>query len=240
MTRHLTVQLAEASRALEGQAPLDILEHAFASYGPRIALSTAFGVDGCALIHMALQIDPRVRVFTVDTDFLFDETYELMERFVDKYDLNLEVVKSDLSVEEQASQHGPELYARDSDACCHLRKVIPTRRVLENLDGWVAALRRDQSASRESIQILESYAKADGDTLVKIHPLANWNRTDVWRYVLANDVPYNPLLDDGYASIGCRPCTQPVNLGDGERSGRWGGRKQECGIHTDTMRRAVQ
>ncbi|HET6610515.1 MAG TPA: phosphoadenylyl-sulfate reductase [Kofleriaceae bacterium] len=240
MTFDSTDALAHASSSLEAKTPTEILEHAFAEHGPRIAVSTAFGVDGCALIHMALQIDPRVRVFTVDTDFLFDETYDLIERFVDRYDLNLEIIKSELSVQDQAAQYGPDLYDRDSDLCCHLRKVVPTRRMLAGLDGWVAALRRDQSASRAGIQILEPYTKDDGTTLIKIHPLANWSRTDVWRYVLANDVPYNPLLDAHYESIGCRPCTQPVKLGDAERSGRWGGRKQECGIHTETLRRAAQ
>jgi phosphoadenosine phosphosulfate reductase len=128
------------------------------------------------------------------------------------------------------------LYARDTDLCCALRKVEPTRRALVGLDAWVAGLRRDQSPSRAGIGVLERYVHEDGSPLVKVNPLARWTRDDTWRYVLAHEVPYNPLLDAGYKSIGCWPCTQPAD-GD-ERAGRWvGTAKTECGIHTFLERR---
>lgn len=231
-----SAELAEKSRALEGARPEDILAWSFAEYAPRIALSTAFGVEGCALIDMAVKIDPKVAVFTVDTDFLFPETRALIERLTERYGLNLTTLKGRVTKEEQEARHGLALYARDSDLCCALRKVEPTRRALVGLDAWVAGLRRDQGKSRAGIGVLERYDHDDGSPLVKVNPLARWTRNDTWRYVMANGVPYNELLDAGYKSIGCWPCTQSS---DGEeRAGRWAGsNKKECGIHTFMERR---
>lgn len=231
-------ELAARSAELEGASPEDIVAFALRAYAPRVAISTAFGVEGCALIHMAVRIDPAVRVFTVDTDFLFEETQALKQRFIDRYGIKLETFKSRLTIEEQEAAHGPALYQRDPDLCCSLRKVEPTRRALAGLDCWLAGLRRDQgSSTRQGIQILERYDHEDGSPLIKVHPLAGWNRSDTWRYVLDNEVPYNPLLDQGYKSIGCWPCTRTVDADDAERAGRWGGRKAECGIHTFMIRR---
>lgn len=230
-------ELKARSAELENASAEEILAFALRAYAPRVAISTAFGVEGCALIHLAVNIDPAVRVFTVDTDFLFEETQALKQRFVDRYGIRIETFKSRLTVEEQEAQHGPALYERDPDQCCALRKVEPTRRALAELDCWIAGLRRDQGPTRQEIQILERYDHDDGAPLIKVHPLARWNRSDTWRYVLDNDVPYNPLLDQGYKSIGCWPCTRPVDADDAERAGRWGGRKAECGIHTFMIRR---
>jgi phosphoadenosine phosphosulfate reductase len=231
-------ELAARSRAFEGARPQEILEWTLAEYAPRVAISTAFGVEGCALIDMAWRIDPGVRVFTVDTDFLFPETRGLIERMVDRYDLTLTTVKGAVAIEQQEARHGLALYARDSDLCCALRKVEPTRRAVQGLDAWIAGLRRDQGRSREGIGILERYDHQDGSPLVKVNPLARWTRNDTWKYVLENEVPYNPLLDTGYRSVGCWPCTQPTAAGGGERDGRWAGTgKKECGIHTFLDRR---
>ncbi len=221
-------RLAAQSRELEGAPPEAILGWAFAEYAPRIAISTAFGIEGCVLIDMAVRVDPKVKVFTVDTGLLFPEAVALRERLVARYGIDLTVMRP-----EAPESHGLALYARDADACCALRKVEPTRRALAGLDAWIAGLRRDQGPSRAGIQILERYAHDDGTPLVKVNPLARWTRNDSWRYVLANDVPYNELLDQGYKSIGCWPCTEPVDVGADERAGRWAGSaKTECGIHT--------
>jgi phosphoadenosine phosphosulfate reductase len=239
MPVHETRELAEKSRALEAARPEEILAWALGEYAPRIAISTAFGVEGCALIDMAVKIDPRVAVFTVDTDFIFPETRALILRMAERYDLNLTTLKGRVTKEEQEARHGLALYARDSDLCCALRKVEPTRRVLTGLDAWVAGLRRDQGPSRAGIQILERYDHDDGTPLVKVNPLARWTRNDTWRYVVEHGVPYNPLLDEGYKSIGCWPCTRPVDAGADERAGRWAGtEKKECGIHTFMIRKA--
>jgi phosphoadenosine phosphosulfate reductase len=223
--------------ALETAPPQEIVRFALTEYAPRVAISSAFGVEGCALIHMALQIDPRVAVFTVDTDYLFPETRALIQRFVERYDLNLVTYKSRLSVDEQTAHYGPALHARDPDQCCYLRKVEPTRRALADLECWLAALRRDQSDSRAGIPVVDLVVHDDGSPLVKVHPLARWTRRQVWQYVLDHEVPYNPLLDQGYTSIGCQPCTRAVAPGGGERAGRWDGARTECGIHTIAIRR---
>ncbi len=225
------------AQSLEGASPEEILRWAFAAF-PRIAISTAFGPEGCALVAMAHALKPDVKVFTVDTDFLFPESIALREKFVARYGLSLEVLKGAVPLVEQDRLHGPRLYERDTDTCCALRKVEPTRRALVGLDAWIAGLRRDQAKTRAHIDVLESYQRDDGSTLVKVNPLARWTRKDTWDYLLAHDVPYNPLLDAGYKSIGCWPCTRPVSASDDERAGRWGGQKLECGIHTFMPRKA--
>jgi len=229
-------ELAAKSAALEGRPPREILAWALAEYRPpRIGISTAFGVEGCALIDMISRLDGgrALPVFTVDTGFLFPETEELVRRLVDRYGLALTTHRGQVSKEEQERAHGLALWERDPDRCCALRKVEPTRRAVAGLDAWIAGLRRDQGPSRAGIGILERYDHDDGTPLVKVNPLAAWTRKDTWAYVLEHQVPYNPLLDQGYTSVGCWPCTRPVVAGQDERAGRWAGTgKEECGIHT--------
>ncbi len=230
------IELGDTRRALDGKSPEAVLEWAFATF-PRIAISTAFGPEGCALVAMAAQVKPDIKIFTIDTDFLFKESIELREKFVAKYGVNIEVVRGEVSLEEQNRRHGLDLWQRDTDLCCALRKVEPTERVLKGLDAWVAGLRRDQSKTRADIDIVEYYERPEGP-LYKINPLLHWTRKDTWDYLLKHDIPYNPLLDQGYKSIGCWPCTQPVGADADERAGRWGGQKAECGIHTFMSRKA--
>jgi phosphoadenosine phosphosulfate reductase len=237
MTQPLTqVELQAESKRLEGQAPEEILGWAFERF-PRIAISTAFGPEGCALVAMATAIKPDVKVFTIDTDFLFPESVDLREKLSRKYRLNLEVLRGQVGIEEQNRLHGPRLFERDTDECCRLRKVEPTERALGGLDAWVAGLRRDQSKTRADIDVLELYDRPQG-ALVKVNPLLAWTRKDTWKYLLDHEIPYNPLLDQGYKSIGCWPCTQAVSADADERAGRWGGQKAECGIHTFMARKA--
>jgi phosphoadenosine phosphosulfate reductase len=181
---------------------------------------------------MAAGIRPGVKVFTVDTDFLFPESIALRERFSAKYPIRLEVLKGTTTLSQQDQKYGLRLYDRDPDTCCALRKVEPTKRALQGLDAWIAGLRRDQAKSRNRIDVVELYSRPGEAPLVKINPLARWTRKDTWDYLLQHEVPYNPLLDQGYKSIGCWPCTRPVGEGADERAGRWGGQKEECGIHT--------
>jgi phosphoadenosine phosphosulfate reductase len=228
-------ELKTKSRELENASAADILRYALQRY-PKIAISTAFGAEGCALVHLAASIKNDIQIFTIDTDFLFPEAIELRQKFVEKYRINLSILKGEVSIEEQNRRHGLDLWRRDTDLCCALRKVEPTARALVGLDAWIAGLRRDQSATRAAIDVLELYEPASGP-LVKVNPLLNWTRRDTWDYLLKNEVPYNPLLDQGYTSIGCQPCTRPVGDGEDERAGRWGGQKLECGIHTFMARR---
>lgn len=224
--------LKRKSLELESATPREILRFVFESY-PNTAISTAFGLEGCALIDMATRIKPDVVVYTIDTDYLFPETLALKDLLVGRYKLNLKILKPQLTIEEQARTHGPNLYQSNPDRCCAVRKVEPNRRAIAGLDAWIAGLRRDQTVMRANTDILERFDHDNGQPYVKVNPLANWTRQQVWDYVLDKGVPYNELLDRGYKSIGCWPCTRPVMDGEDERAGRWAGRgKTECGIHT--------
>lgn len=226
------------SALFETAEPQDILRFVFATY-PKVAISTAFGLEGCALIDMAVKIKPDVPVFTIDTDYLFPETLALRDKLVEKYKLNLTVLKAKLTIEEQERQYGKDLYASNPDQCCAIRKVEPNRRAIAGLDAWIAGLRRDQSATRANIGILERYEHDDGAPYVKVNPLANWTRKLTWAYLLINEVPYNVLADRGYKSVGCWPCTKAVDPNASERDGRWADRdKLECGIHTFAQKKA--
>jgi phosphoadenosine phosphosulfate reductase len=233
----LAAEAKARSQELAGKSADEILRWAFATF-PNIAISTAFGPEGCALVAMAAQVKPGVKVFTIDTDFLFEESVALRRRFLDRYPIDLQVLKGELTLAEQNRRHGLNLWQRDTDQCCALRKVEPTRRALRGLDAWIAGLRRDQSKTRVEIELVELYDRDGEPPLVKVNPLATWTRKDTWDYLLKNDVPYNPLLDQGYKSIGCWPCTRPVAADADERAGRWGGQKAECGIHTFMAKKA--
>lgn len=227
----------QKSVQLESATPQEILRYVFEQY-PNAAISTAFGLEGCALIDMAVRIKPDVPVFTIDTDYLFPETVALKDILVARYNLNLKVIKPLLTVEVQEKRYGPKLYETNPDQCCAIRKVEPNRRAIAGLDAWIAGLRRDQTRVRADTDIIERFDHDDGRPYVKAAPLANWTRQNTWDYVLAKGVPYNELLDRGFKSIGCWPCTRPVAAGENERAGRWAGRgKVECGIHTFARKR---
>ena len=214
----------------ESWKPEQVLTWAFATYGDNIELATGMGVEGMALLDMAWRINSEVKVFTGDTEFLFPETYDLIDRVEDRYGIKIEKLYSELTPEEQALQFGPKLWARNPDQCCAIRKVEPLRRKLSTLNAWVTAIRRSQTAERAGILKIDWDAKFD---LVKISPLADWTREMVWSYVVKNDVPYNTLHDRDFPSIGCTHCTRAVSPGEDPRAGRWSGfGKTECGLHT--------
>jgi phosphoadenosine phosphosulfate reductase len=231
----LSAAEADAVNArLESDGPDAILGWAIERFGDGLVLSTAFGVDGCALVHMASRLSAAVRVFTVDTGLLFEETIALRARLEAFTGVSVAVFSPRQSVAEQATTHGEALWTRDPDACCRLRKVEPLDRALREMGArcWVNARRRDQAPTRDDLPVVELVRRGD-DRIAKVNPFVNWTRRDVWAYVLKHEVPYNPLHDTGYPSIGCVPCTAPVGEGDAERAGRWSGTdKIECGIHT--------
>lgn len=223
-------EVERIQKVVESWSPEDLLRWSFAAFGNQIAIASAFGVEGMVLIDIAARLNPRVRVFTLDTEFLFPETYSLMERIEQRYGISIERVKPALTPEEQELEHGPALWSRDPDACCSLRKVEPLRRKLAELRAWITSIRRDQTAFRASAQKVEWDTKFH---LVKINPLADWNSKQVWRYIHDHQVPYNPLHDRGYPSLGCTHCTRAIRPGEDERAGRWSGFvKIECGLHT--------
>ena len=214
----------------ESWNPEQVLSWAFATFGENIALATGMGVEGMALLDIAFRINSDVKVFTGDTEFLFPETYDLIDRVEQRYGIKIEKLYSELTPEEQEKEFGPRLWARDPDQCCALRKVEPLRRKLSTLDAWITAIRRTQTAERAGVRKVDWDQKFD---LVKISPLADWTREKVWSYVVKNDVPYNELHDRNYPSIGCTHCTRAVKPGEDPRAGRWSGLgKTECGLHT--------
>ncbi len=197
---------------------------------PRVLLATGFGAEGCVLIDMAARRQLPVEFFTLDTGLLFPETYELWRRLESKYAITIRGVRPALSVEAQAAAYGESLWLRNPDRCCAMRKVEPLARVLRGADAWITAIRRDQTATRASARHLEPDPKHG---IWKINPLLRWTADDVRAYVRTHDVPVNPLHDAGYPSIGCLPCTTPVQPGEDARAGRWRHReeKNECGLH---------
>ncbi len=224
------VDLAEANRALADARPDEILRWAVDAYHPRLTMATAFGPEGCAIIHMLAEIEPGVRVFNLDTGYQFAETLELRERIARRYGIEVEYVRAGSTVAEYEAGNGGPIYATDPDRCCGDRKLAPLRRAVEGHDAWISAIRGDQSAHRARADVVGWDAKFG---LVKVNPLLKWTKRDVWAFVVANDVPYNPLHDQGYPSIGCWPCTRAVASGEDERAGRWAGQaKTECGLHS--------
>ncbi len=223
-------QIAAACRELDGQSPQVILRWAVAKFFPRLTMATAFGPEGNCIIHMLAQIEPRVRIFNLDTGYQFKETLELRERILERYGIAVEMIQPELTVAEYEAEHGGPLYVHRSDQCCHDRKTgIPLRRAIVGYDAWISAIRKDQTADRAKATVMQWDAKYG---LMKINPLLHWTKSDVWKFIVVNNVPYNPLHDQGYPSVGCWPCTRAVQNGEDDRSGRWAGTmKKECGLH---------
>ncbi|HEX6099811.1 MAG TPA: phosphoadenylyl-sulfate reductase [Thermoanaerobaculia bacterium] len=199
-----------------------------AQFAPELAIASSFGAEDVVLIDLAARAG-GVRVFTLDTDFLFPQTYELIARIESHYGLKVERCRSALTPSQQAAEHGEALWASRPDQCCNLRKVEPLTEKLGTLRAWITGIRRDQAPTRAAAQKVEWDARFG---LVKLNPLADWTWSDVWQYIHDHDVPYNPLHDSGYPSIGCTYCTRAVAPGEDLRSGRWAGTgKTECGLH---------
>jgi len=215
--------------AAEAWSPERVLGWAFDTFGDGVAISSAFGAEGMVLIDIASQVRQNFRLFTLDTEFLFPETYNLMDQVEQKYGIAIERVYPLSSPEEQEREHGSALWQRDPDLCCNLRKVEPLQRKLGELQAWVTSIRRDQTAARAGAGKIE-WDQRFG--LVKINPIADWSSKQVWHYVREHGVPYNELHERNYPSIGCTHCTRAVRPGEDPRAGRWAGSsKTECGLH---------
>lgn len=228
--------IAELASEYEHRPPQAVLAWLLERFESRAAICTSLQADGMAILDMAWRIDPKVRVFTIDTGRLPQETYQLLDQVRDQYGIAIEVYCPDATqVESIVRRHGVNLFYRDAQLrllCCQARKVLPLKRVLSSLDAWVTGLRRDQSTTRAAVQKIETDEEHGG--LVKVNPLADWTEQQVWAYIRANAVPYHPFYDQGYTSIGCAPCTRPTAPGEDPRAGRWWwetGVDKECGMH---------
>ena len=213
--------LTDGADALSAE---EVIARMVERFHPRLVLASSFQQEESVMIDLLMRVEPSARIFTLDTGVLFPETYETWRAIEHRYDVEIEAA-SGMSLAEQATQFGDELWAREPDRCCAIRKVTPLRETLSQVDGWIVGVRRDQAPTRAGTPKI---GWDDKHGIWKAAPLADWSERDVWRYIHENDLPYNPLHDRGYASIGCTHCTVPA----ADRSGRWADSdKLECGLH---------
>ncbi|HET7628097.1 MAG TPA: phosphoadenylyl-sulfate reductase [Bacillales bacterium] len=222
----------EAVGAIGGQwkDSVDVLDWSYREFGDDIVYACSFGAEGVVLTDLISQVRPDAEIVFLDTGLHFKETYELIENVKDRYPtLNIRLKKPNLSLAAQAEQYGDQLWKRDANLCCHLRKIKPLTEVLQGKKAWISGVRREQSPHREQLDFIN---KDDKFKLIKICPLIHWTWEGVWQYIRSRDLPYNELHDRGYPSIGCMPCTMPASYDRDLRSGRWAGmEKTECGLH---------
>ncbi|QGJ70358.1 Phosphoadenosine phosphosulfate reductase [Planctomycetales bacterium 10988] len=221
--------LADASAELESATPEEIIRWAVGMYGQKLTMATAFGPEGCLILSMLSQVDKGIYVFNLETGYQFQETLDTRDNIAAKYGITVDYQSHEQTVGEYEAEHGGPLYRTNPNQCCFDRKVKVLHRVTKGFNAWMSGIRRDQSPHRANTPIVGWDKKFK---LVKISPLANWKKNDVWKRIVEEGVPYNPLHDKGYPSIGCWPCTKAVGLGEDERAGRWSGTaKTECGLH---------
>jgi len=229
-TDEVLAELARESERLETATPQEILRYAIDRFAPRFTMATAFGPEGMTLIHMLAEIGPKTPIFNLETGYQFAETLELRETVKSRYGIEIEFKKPATTVEQYEAMHGGPVYKTDPNRCCFDRKLTVLHEAARGMHAWASAIRRDQSNDRARAAIVGWDHKFQ---LVKISPLANWTKQQVWKMISDEDIPYNPLQDKGYTSIGCWPCTRAVGMGEDERAGRWSGfEKKECGLHT--------
>jgi len=215
---------------LETMSAEDVLRWAYDEFGDKLCLTCSWQKQSSVLVHMVSELGLDTPVIELDTHLFFRETYETRDRLVERYGLQL-IRPEVLSIAEQHVQEGANLWERDPDRCCHIRKVEPLQRALEPYDAWISGIRREQSLTRKDAQKVE---RSDQFGVWKVHPIVDWDAKRVEAYIAVNEIPYNPLHDAGYPSIGCMQCTRPVLKDEDERAGRWAGSdKLECGIHLD-------
>ena len=224
-------EIAAANELLANAPPQEVLRWAVKRFHPRLLMATAFGAEGCCLIDMLAKIEPGVAFINLDTGYQFPETLAVRERVREKYGIAVELVRPEVPVGEYERRNGRPVHQTDPNRCCHDRKIVPLKAALARHAplAWVSAIRKDQTADRGVAGVVQWDRKFG---LVKVNPLLNWTKKEVWGYVVRNEVPYNELHDRGYPSVGCWPCTRAVGEGEDERAGRWAGTaKKECGLH---------
>jgi phosphoadenosine phosphosulfate reductase len=208
----------------EDMSAEEVLGYMVKCFHPRLYVACSFQKEASVIMDMLLKIEPQARFFTLDTGLFFPETYATWRALEQRYGITIEVYQG-MSLARQADLHGDELWKRDPDACCGIRKVTALKQALSEVDGWVTGVRREHSPGRREAMKLQWDRKHE---LWKANPLVDWSEKDVWRYIFKHDVPYNDLHDRGYDSIGCTHCTLPGCA----REGRWAQTgKVECGLH---------
>ena len=236
MSKFSQAELDEINSTIN--TPQDALKWTLDNLHPKVAKASSFGAEDSVIIDMMTKINPEARFFTLDTGRLNQETYDVMDQLEKKYNIHFEVMFPDAQeVEEMVRAKGINLFYDSPEnrrLCCGIRKVHPLKRILSTLDGWITGIRRDQTSTRESASFIEIDEKYNA--ILKINPLLNWTWEQVWNYIKENNVPYHKLLDKGYPSIGCEPCTRAIKAGEDLRAGRWwweSNENKECGLHMD-------
>ncbi|SFP34502.1 phosphoadenylyl-sulfate reductase [Hydrogenimonas thermophila] len=229
------MDLKQINSTLQHKSPEEILAYVLEQFNGNVALASSFGAEDQVLTDMLCRIDPNIKIFTLDTGRLPAETYALMDKTREKYGVDIQIFFPDTEdIEKLYAKQGVNGFyssVENRKECCYVRKVKPLKRALKGLSAWITGLRKEQSVTRDDVQIVE-YDATHG--LYKINPLAEWSETDVWSYIRFHNVPYNKLHDEGYPSIGCAPCTRAVQPGEDSRAGRWwweSPEKKECGLH---------
>ncbi len=229
-TDEFLAELARESDQLESATPQEILRWTIDRYAPHFTMATAFGPEGMTLIHMLAEIAPQTPIFNLETGYQFAETLELREEVKRRYGIEVEYKLPEQTVAEYEAANGGPVYKSDPNRCCFDRKLKVLHQAAKGYHAWASAIRRDQSDDRAKAAIVGWDRKFQ---LVKVSPLANWTKKDVWSMIGKENIPYNPLHDQGYPSVGCQPCTRSILAGEDERSGRWSGfQKTECGLHS--------
>lgn len=223
------------NQGFKNSNPKDVLNYFLNQYKGKIAFASSMGAEDQVITDMLVKIDPSVKIFTLDTGRMFPETYDLIEKTNARYKININIYFPEREqVEEMVNEKGLNLFYESIEnrrRCCHVRKIVPLKRALSNLDVWISGLRRSQSVTRTAVQMVEW---DEGHNLIKINPLLNWEEAEVWDYIKKHSVPYNTLHDKGFASIGCQPCTRAIQPGEDVRAGRWwweNPKLRECGLH---------
>lgn len=228
--QRLISELEQRNAELESSTPEEIIRWGIDRFGKGLTFATAFGPEGMVILHQLSRIDRTVHCFNLDTGYQFRETLELRELTKRKLGIEVELCRPEESVAEYEAANGGPLYQTNPSQCCYDRKIKVLNKAISGKTAWISAIRRDQSPDRAAAPIV---GWDDKFKLVKINPLANLTKGDIWAAILDNDIPYNPLHDQGFPSIGCEPCTRPIQIGEDERAGRWSGSaKTECGLHS--------
>ena len=231
----MKLNIEQLNQQFEGQSPEAVIQYFLSEYTGKIALSSSLGIEDQVLTDMIVKADKSTRIFTLDTGRLFPETYSLIDKTNIKYDIHLEVLFPDYSeVEKMVKEEGINLFYKGIDqrkACCRVRKLDPLKRAFQGLEVWICGLRKEQSITRQAVQLIEW---DENNGLIKLNPLIHFTEDQVWDYIKKNHVPYNKLHDQGFPSIGCQPCTRAIQPGEDIRAGRWWWEnpdQKECGLH---------
>ncbi len=236
MSKFTAEQIQQLNEKLK--TPQEVLKWSLDNLHPRIAMASSFGAEDVVVIDMMMKINPKARIFTLDTGRLNQETYDVMDEIRKKYNMNIEVMFPDQNeVEQMVRVNGMNLFyhsAGNRKLCCGIRKVHPLNRMLSTLNGWITGLRADQTEVRLKANRIEVDEQHNG--IIKINPIIEWTWEQTWDYIKKNDIPYNKLHDHGFPSIGCEPCTRAIKPGEPLRAGRWwweSDSQKECGLHAD-------